>query len=151
VKKEGASFMSGLEPIYVPALSKALDFLFNQAGKLMEERRNAKKARGEEVASPTAQVSATTREEVNSWQPKKVYLSDFPEEVEHCLVQIEQFRLTKRLLEDKVSIHGGFRLAPTSVQHELSIAEEEIKRWCEKLKALVEEVYGQKIIIVGLS
>ena len=58
--------MTGLEPIAVAALTKAVDFLFDEAGKLMDERRTARKARGDAEDTPAspAGTTATTKEDI---------------------------------------------------------------------------------------
>ncbi len=145
--------MTSFDPIAVAALTKAVDFLFDQAGKLMVERREARKKRGEDDDTPATQpeTKITTKEEVLSWQPKNIYLKDIPQEVKHCLTMIETYRNNKRYTDATIAQFGGFNLAPIHVRNESITQEDEIKNWTQKLKELVEKAYGHKIIIVGLD
>lgn len=145
--------MTGLDSIAVVALIKAVDFLFEQAGKLMDERREARIKRGESDDTPHIQAGtgATTKEEVLSWQPKNIYLKDIPQEVKHCLEMIEQYRKNKRYTDATIAQFGGFNLAPINVRNEAIVQDNEIKNWIQKLKDLVEKVYGHKIVIIGLD
>lgn len=145
--------MTGLEPIAVVALTKAVDFLFDQASKLMDERRTARKARGDEEDTPVPPVglSTTKKEEILSLQPKNVYLKDIPKEVEHYLDMIHQYRDNKRRLDATIAAYNGFLFAPGHIQYQLRDSEDQIKNWCQQLKNLVDESYGHKIVIIGLN
>lgn len=145
--------MTDLDPITTAALTKAIDFLFDQAGKLIQERREARKIRGdqEDTPTPTEGKVAISKDELKSLKPKQVYLKDIPSEVEHCLDMIHRNRDTKRRLDATVAAYNGFLFAPGHVQYQLRDAEDQIKIWCQKLKGLIEEVYGHKITIVGLD
>ena len=149
---EKGLIMSAFDPIAVAALTKAVDFLFDQAGKLMEERRESRKKRGEEDDTPVIQsdTKITTKDEVLSWQPKQIRLKDTPDEVKHCLTMIEQYRKNKRYTDATISQFGGFNLAPINVRNESITQEEQIKEWTYKLKEVIEDAYGHKITIVGL-
>jgi hypothetical protein len=145
--------MTGLEPIAVVALTKAVDFLFDEAGKLMEERRAARKERGDEEDTPAvpADTPITKKEEILSLQPKTVYLKDIPQEVKHCLDMIHQYRDNRRRLNATIAAYNGFLFAPGHIQYQLRDSENQIKHWCQQLKDLVEASYGHKIVIIGLN
>lgn len=107
----------------------------------MEERREARKKRGDvetsvEVASPKKQ---TSKSEVNDWQPKNVYLKDINKDIKHCIGMIEQHRTNKRYAEEAIAHYGSFSITPISFRNDLRHQEDEIKRWCRKLKDLIEE------------
>ena len=145
--------MTGLEPIAAVALTKAVDFLFDQAGKLMEERRENRKKAGESDEAPAALTPSppTTKEEVQSWQPQKVMLKDTPQEIEHALRMLETYRRNKRNIDAAIAAYGSFTLAPRINQNELLETENNIKDWSQKLKGLVEQAYGRKIMLIGLD
>lgn len=150
--------MTDFDPIAIATLGKAVDFLFDQAGKLMEERREARKKRGgipqaEQVtlSHQNSITEATKKEEVRSWKPKNVYLKDMPSEITHCMSMIEQYRTNRRYTEDTISHYGGFNLAPIHIRNELLQQEEQIEQWIFKLKSIIEKTYGHKITIIGLD
>ena len=145
--------MTAFDPIAQAALNKAIDFLFDQAGKLLAERHEARQKRGDGDDSPAVQpeTQVTNKQEVLSWQPKNVYLKDIPKEVKHHLDMIHQYRTNKRYTDATIAQFGGFNSAPLNVRNEAIIQEDQIKEWTQRLKILVEEVYGHKIIMVGLD
>jgi len=152
--------MTGFEPIAIAALTKGIDFLFGEAGKILEERKLARQKRGEndsdehnhnKEAVDSNPQSVKTREELKSLQPKTLHLRDIPQEVRFYLDQIHQYRENRRLLEQQAAAYGGFTYAPLIVQNQTRNAEREIYDNCQKLKQLIEEVYGYKITINGLT
>lgn len=150
--------MTDLDPIAMTTLGKAVDFLFDQAGKLLEERREARSKRGGEVEtaqathpSQAASTATTTREEVKTWKPKTIYLKDIPSEIKHSLNMIEQYRTNKRHTEEAISHFGGFSVAPINVRNDLLQQEEQIEYWIIRLKELIEKAYGHKITLIGLD
>jgi len=145
--------MDNLDPVAANVLMKAVDFLFGEAKALMEERRQARKERGKDEATPEKQTGTayTTKEEVEAWQPKSIYLKDFPNEMKHCIAQIEKYRSNKRQIEIRISHLGGAMQAPVSLINDLEAQEESIKEYAQRLKRLFEDVYGHKITIIGLE
>jgi hypothetical protein len=146
--------MSGLEPMAIIVLTKAIDFLFGEAGKLMEERRSARQKRGDEIKAEHNNISSqviVNKETLKGSQPKLLELREIPKEVEHSINQIRQYGINKRLLEEQAAKYGGFTFAPLIVQNQIRDAEEEIYNNCQKLKHLIEEVYDQKITISGFD
>lgn len=146
--------MSGLEPIAVTALTKAVDFLFTQAEKLMEERRENRRKLGEEDDTPQPDSSdnaISQREELNKLQPKTIYLKDVHQEIEHCLRQIHQYRSNRRHTLDQIAHQGGINRASIESRNDLIAAENEIKKLVQELKLTIERVYGHKVRIIGLE
>jgi hypothetical protein len=142
--------MSGFDPIATAALTQAVDFLFDQAGKILEERREARKARGEVVQGAHHKGEITKKSEVQTWSPKEVYLKDIPQEIRNQLDQIHLYRTNLRNLELQIANYGGFVFAPIITQNQLRATEIEITNGCQKLKDLIESAYGHKIVVVGL-
>lgn len=145
--------MSGFEPIATAALTKAVDFLFEQAGKIMEERRDNRKKLGEDDDTPeqNSDKGISSKEKLNNEQPKIVFLKDYHQEIEHCLKQIHQYRSNRRHTLDQIAHQGGINHASIGTRNDLITAENEIKRWSQDLKSLVEKVYGHKLQIYGLN
>ncbi len=145
--------MASLEPIGLAVLTKAVDFLFNEASKFMQERRERRSLEQNRISSKEADKTTgfTKREELLSWEPNELFLQDTYLEIEHCLDQIQQYRKNRRMLEKQVAMYGGVVLAPIAVQNQLNNVERELESSCQKLRRLVEETYGQEIRIPGLD
>jgi len=149
--------MTGFEAIGVAALMKGVDFLYGEAKELLKANREAKKKRGEidktgianeKLAEVDAEV---VKQSVINANPAALKLQDFAQEVEHCIEQIHKNRSNKRLLENQLAQYGGFEFAPLITQNQIRRSEEEIVLWTMKLKDIIENVYGRKLIIQGLD
>jgi len=147
------------DPVSLMILTQTVGFLFGEAGKLLEERRAARKERGEKdeakVSNNESSLDHTetisSPDKLNSLKPNTLQLQDMRDEMEHCLSLIHQYRENKRLLETQAAQYGGFASAPLITQNQIKHAEQEIYNNCQKLKRLVEEVYNREIIIKGLE
>ena len=78
-------------------------------------------------------------------------LKDTPQEIEHALRMLETYRRNKRNIDAAIAAYGSFTLAPRINQNELLETENNIKDWSQKLKGLVEQAYGRKIMLIGLD
>jgi SET domain-containing protein len=147
--------MTGMEGIAIATVTKAIDFLFGEAVKLMDERRQQRKARGESVVERPSTGNAIDKKEVlnktSKVDPKTLFLRDYPKEIEHCIEQIHKLRNNKRMLEDQVNNYGGFSFAPLITQNQIRLTEDEIERWIIRLRTIVEDVYGHKLEIAGID
>lgn len=147
--------MTGMEIIVL----KGVDFLFKEVSKILEERREARRQRGEQDdisvpvdADTSGSADSVTAEEVkDALRPKLVHLKDIPQEIQGCINLIEQYREVIRQSEQTIAVHGGFLLAPQITRYQLSNAEKEVKTNSQRLKNLIENAYGHKIVIVGLE
>lgn len=142
-----------LDPISLTILQKAVDFLFDQARKLMEDRRESRKKMGEAVEDKSVQkdIKETKKDELGSLKPIPIRLQSVYHDIEHCMEQIEGYQRNRRDLERRVMKDGGFDRTQSSVRNELRDVDDEIKKYCQKLKKLVEDVYGRNITIIGLD
>jgi hypothetical protein len=146
--------MTGLEPLGLAVLAKAVDFLFDEAKKIFNERRETRSSRGDysNRAEATTETNKTTKkEEILTLHPNLLLLQDSSGEIEHCLAQIQQYRQNKRILERQVALYGGFIYAHLQLQNQLIQVDDELENWCAKLKGIVEEVYNYKLTIPGLE
>lgn len=144
------------DTVALSVLLKGIDFLFGEASKLMQERREARQKRGEEdVASvPNTTESVTSSEvkaTVQSKDIKQVYLNDVTKDIKHYINQIEAYRENKRIAEQAIQRYGSFIDAPSKVRHDLKDAEDGIKEYVQRLKNIIENTYGHKINIIGLD
>lgn len=146
--------MTGLEPIFTAALTKAVDFLFGEAKELMDERRKAREQLHEDDDTPPLKGEITKKEDLPSPQQistKNIHLQDFPEEVKHVLGLIEGYRRNRRFTEEKVQFYGGLVQSPTAVRNEILETDKMIKQNIQRLKNLVQKVYSHQINLVGLD
>lgn len=139
------------ESVAIGIVTKAVEFLFGEAKATIDEIRQRRKDDPGAETLPMLPDSAveTTKETVRAWETKNLRLIDDPEEVNFLLKQIEVFRFNRR---HNLDIHNKMGiLTPQHIMHELRGAEDGIRDYTQRLKAFVENVYGHKINIVGLS
>lgn len=143
--------MTGLEFPAAVVVGKAIDFLFDQAGKIMQQRREARASTGKADDTPPQSAQPTAKQEVQTWQPQQMMLKDMPREIEATLALIETYRGNLRQQEAAIAMHGDIALAPPINQNLYFKQIDAIKDNTQKLKTLVEQVYGKKITLVGLE
>lgn len=145
--------MTGLEPIYLAALTKAVDFLFGESAKILQERRELRKEREEVDDTPpvAAGVQNTTKADIEKLEPKTIYLKDNHLEISHLLELIEIYRKNRRLLRRQLASYNGVDNAPVKLLNDLDGAENNIKKHAQELKTHIEHIYGHKTTIIGLE
>ena len=147
--------MTGIDPISLAVLTKAIDFLFDEAGKIYHEHRMSKKQANptRESAPETShsEGAITLKEELTNLNLNPLALQDSAQEIEHCMTLIHQYRHNRRLVETQVAMHGGFIYTPLPLQNQLRNTELEIESWITNLKEIVEEIYGSSLVIPGIK
>lgn len=146
--------MTSFEPLGLTVLIKAVDFLFDEAGKLLQELRQQRKSQLDSTKSPQDKMEsrgATRKDEILSRHPNLLSLDETTKEINHCLSQIHQYSQNKRTLETQIALHGGLVFAPLPLQNQLQQTDDEIEKWCVQLKRIVEEVYEYDIALPGFD
>ena len=146
--------MTGLEPIFTAALTKAVDFLFGEAGKLLDERRKVRQDVGKDDDTPVLKGEVTQKEVLvisQDLQTKNIYLRDLPNEVDHILRLIESYRSNRRILENQIRHAGGVNRAPIDKVNDLQSTDDDIRYNIQRLKDLIQKAYSHQINLVGLD
>lgn len=145
--------MSNLDPVWTAALTQAVGFLFDHAGKILQERRELRKARADDDDTPALPAGAvpTAKAEVEAWQPKTIYLQQNHEQIKHVLDLIQRYHKNRNTLRLQLASFNGPDNAPIKLLNDLESAENSIKTYAQELKEYVENVYGHRITIIGLN
>jgi hypothetical protein len=149
-KKEMAT--PGAEPFALMVLTQAVSFLFDEARKILDERRQRRQETEEPddtVALPDG-AEESTKETILDLKPTSLD-QETQEEINHLLELIKIQRDHRRKAEVKINKLGGILFVPPNVRVELENAEDEILKHTQKLKKLLEKVYNQPIYIDGLE
>jgi AAA+ ATPase superfamily predicted ATPase len=152
VKGEIMVATSGPQQFAMMVLTQAISFLFDEASKILAERRQRRQEMEEAddtVALP-AGVEESSKETILELKPTNLD-EETQQEINHLLELIKIQRDHRRKAELKINKLGGILFVPPNVRVELENAEDEILKHTHKLKKLLEKVYGQPIYIDGLE
>lgn len=133
-------------------LKPAIDFLFGEFKRILAERRERRQQRGEPddtIALPS-DVEESPREGILILTPAN-WNEEVEKEVKHLLNSIKIYRGHRRNAETKIDRRGGLDYVTPDVRAELESAESAILEYTQRLKRLLERIYGQPIHIDGLE
>ena len=152
-----------IEAIQIPILLKAIDFLFDEGRKILEERRDRRKAeeapsisRGPEPArvSPPVEQEAVVGKEVQKEETDKQELltakvdelswRDNEEEVQHLVRLLETYSRNYHLAKEQFAKWGS-ALVPPIILHNMTEAENAVVDTVQRLEAVLSRVYKKDI------
>jgi hypothetical protein len=146
-----------LDPIQIPILLKAVDFVFEEGRKILEERRERRKSNEagskSEVQEPekdTAQTPATVQEQVELKQDlltSKIedgLWQNHEQEVQHLVRLLETYSRNYHLAQEQYAKWGS-ALVPPIIMHNLTEAENSMLGTIKQLEAVLSKVYKKDI------
>jgi hypothetical protein len=147
-----------IETFSIPILVKAVDFLFEEGSKILQERRERRKAEQEvdkakpEIVStlPSGKADVgdaiTSREVILSQQiPKSVWL-DSEAEIEH-LMTLSKIHTRNYHLAKEQYAKWGSALVPPIIVNNLIEAEDAVATTMKDLQLALAKVYGKQVIV----
>ena len=147
-----------LDPTALPILLRTLDFLFEEGGKILQERRerrNAKKETAKPKEETAPEVTSDNKDEPKIIRSKEKALtvqitqtawSASESEINHLLSLLDVHTKNYRLAKEQYAIFGR-ALVPQVVRHNLEEAENGIEVTMKKLKSVLGTVYGTTIVV----
>ena len=150
-----------LDPIQIPILLKAIDFVFDEGHKLLEERRERQKmstAGAAGAASATAQTgdapepieSSETQESRESKQNllnsqiDEILWKNHEAEVQHLVRLLETYSRNYHLASEQYAKWGD-ALVPPIIVHNMNQAENSVAETLKKLEGVLSKVYKKDI------
>jgi len=146
-----------LDPTALPVLLKALDFLFGEGSKIMQERRERRKAQ-EKPLKPTEVVTTATssqdrkdssirsRDEALKLKITQVAWASSEEQISHLLSLKEIYTRNYHLAKEQYALFGN-ALVPQVIIHNLNEAENGIESTMNELKVIVEKLYNKELFV----
>jgi hypothetical protein len=133
-------------------VGRALDWLFDFVGAILQERRDMRALMGEGDDTPQLLpgVQPTTKTEAQAW-PLPHATAEAIDEIVATLALVTQFRKNIRRQGPAIALHGGIASAPLAAQNVYLDQFDQFKANAQRLKALVEQVFGRKIALGGLE
>ncbi|MFT3890633.1 MAG: hypothetical protein QM730_03290 [Anaerolineales bacterium] len=151
-----------IEAIQIPILLKAIDFLFDEGRKILEERRERRRAEDappvsadpEPVKVPPPVEEAAKVEEVQEKETNKQELltskvdelswRDNEEEVQHLVRLLETYSRNYHLAKEQYAKWGS-ALVPPIILHNLTEAENSMLKTTQRLETILSKVYKKEI------
>jgi hypothetical protein len=144
-----------IDPIQVPILLKAIDFVFEEGRKILEERRERRKA---SESAPSIEKTETQKEIVplpaeQIQEVKKDLLGskiddgswrNHEEEVQHLVRLLEIHSRNYHLAKEQYAKWGS-ALVPPIIMHNLTEAENSFIETTQRLETVLSKVYQKDI------
>jgi hypothetical protein len=144
-----------IDPIQVPILLKAIDFVFEEGRKILAERRERRKMNdaslNSDVQEPQMQITPLKIEQIR--EVKKDLLAskiddlswlNHEEEVQHLVRLLETYSRNYHLAKEQYAKWGD-ALVPPIIVHNMTSAENSIIETTQRLEAVLSKVYKKDI------
>jgi hypothetical protein len=151
-----------IDPTQLPILLKALDFIFEEGRKILEERRERRKmsmpAQTSQTPEPAAEASEPTPEAVAAEIQEKneikqdlltskideILWQDHELEVKHLVKLLETYSRNYHLASEQYAKWGS-ALVPPIIVHNMTEAENSMVEILKQLEAVLSKVYKKDI------
>lgn len=141
----------------LPILLKAVDFVFDEGRKILEERRERRKAdaasqdvKGQEqepakeAAPAEVQEQAKVKQELVSSKIDEIVWKDHETEVKHLVKLLETYSHNYHLAREQYAKWGS-ALVPPIILHNMTEAENSMLETIKKLESVLSKVYKKEI------
>lgn len=133
-----------VEAFAIPVLMKAVDFLFGETQKILEERRLARqKPDSEAAAPPDIPLLELDKETVLHRKVSQELAERQAEAIEALLEEINIYQRNRQRLEKRAALEGGKDFAPISVINQLHAQEDAILERSRQLAGLLDNLTRQ--------
>ena len=147
-----------LDAIELPVLMKAVDFLFEEGRKILEERRERRKAQNApapveekepaaEPAVPATEAKDESKQGLLSAKVDETQWKGREREVQHLVRLLETYSRNYHLAKEQYAKWGS-ALVPPIVAHNLCEAEDAVIETSKQLEAVLSKVYNRDIQVV---
>ena len=142
-----------IEAIQIPILLKAIDLIFDEGRKILEERRERRKAEEApsasaepEPAKSTPPVEETDKQELLTSKVDELSWRDNEAEVQHLVRLLEIYSRNYHVAKEQYAKWGS-ALVPPIIVHNLSEAEDAMLKTSQQLEIILSKVYKKDIHI----
>jgi len=147
-----------LEPIQIPILLKAIDFIFDEGRKILEERRERRKtSAASSTVEPTTepepvpepgpteiQEADQAKQELLTSRIDEILWKDHELEVQHLVRMLETYSRNYHLASEQYAKWGS-ALVPPIIVHNMTEAENSVVETLKKLEDVLSKVYEKDI------
>ena len=142
-----------LDPIHIPILLKAIDFVFDEGRKILEERRERRKQSESAPSSATppeepppveSQEHEEIKQELLTSKIDEILWKNHELEVQHLVRLLETYSRNYHLAREQYAKWGD-ALVPPIIVHNMTEAENSMVTTLKKLEDVLSKVYEKDI------
>ena len=144
-----------IEVAQLPILLKAIDFIFDEGRKILDERRERRKANeaspdgksqesAEETAPTDTQEQAEIKQDLLASKIDEIVWKDHEGEVRHLVKLLETYSHNYHLSREQYAKWGS-ALVPPIILHNMTEAENSMLETIKKLESVMSKVYKKEI------
>lgn len=144
-----------IDPIQLPILMKAIDFVFEEGRKILAERRERRKlndtaAKSEEQepvkvpALPEPETAIEIKQDLLTSKIDELLWQNHEAEVQHLVRLLETYSRNYHLASEQYAKWGS-ALVPPIIMHNLTDAENSMAETIKKLEIVLSKVYKKDI------
>jgi hypothetical protein len=144
-----------LDPIHIPILLKAIDFVFDEGRKILEERRERRKTSeaspagtaaepASELKPPDIQETNEIKQDLLTSKIDEILWKDHELEVQHLVRLLETYSRNYHLASEQFAKWGS-ALVPPIIVHNMTESENSMLETLKKLEDVLSKVYEKDI------
>lgn len=145
-----------IDPIQLPILMKAIDFVFEEGRKILEERRERRKAQenppraeiqeqADEATALEARQADETKQDLIASKVDEILWQNHEMEVQHLVRLLETYSRNYQLAKEQYAKWGS-ALVPPIIVSNLNEAESSMLNTLQQLKTVLSKVYKKEIL-----
>jgi len=144
-----------IDPIQLPVLLKAIDFVFDEGRKILEERRERRKMNDDspksedpepakEISLPEPEKGIEIKQELLTSKIDEIPWQNHEEEVKHLVRLLETYSSNYHLAREQYAKWGS-ALVPPIIVHNMTDAENSMLETIKQLEIILSKVYKKDI------
>jgi len=144
-----------IDPIQLPLLLKAIDFVFEEGHRILEERRERRKLvnkspedeileQAEEIIPPATTQGKEIKQTLLDVKIDESLWQDHQLEIQHLVKLLETYSRNYHLASEQYAKWGD-ALVPSIIVHNLQEAENSMMETIKKLEMILSKVYNKEI------
>lgn len=144
-----------IDPTQLPILLKAIDFVFDEGRKILEERRERRKNSdsastsenqepAKEVSSAEIQVNSETKQDLIASKIDEILWQNHEQEVKHLVKLLETYSRNYHIASEQYAKWGS-ALVPPIIVHNMTEAENSMIDTLQRLETVLSKVYKKDI------
>jgi hypothetical protein len=147
-----------IDPVQLPLLLKAIDFVFEEGRKILEERRERRKMNNvspqnegsepaKELVVPKPEDGTTIRQELLTSKVDEILWQNHQLEVQHLVKLLETYSRNYHLAREQYAKWGD-ALVPPIIVHNMQEAENSMLETIKRLEIVLSKVYKKDINLI---
>ena len=146
-----------IDPTQLPILMKAIDFVFEEGRKILEERRERRKKQDElpkdgpestaEITFHKPEETAEMKQDLLHSKVDEILWRNHEEEVQHLVRLLETYSRNYYLASEQYAKWGD-ALVPPIIVNNLRESEKSMIETLKRLEAVLSKVYNKDILLI---